>query len=148
MAIEQLLAAIRQDAKLCPQASLEHSWVISNPNESTILMATNTVQSLLSEARKEEKQARRDKWHQWTAEQEQRGSGNVYRWIRDGPRVAPTPTAAQGTDGKWRHGRTQAVAASDAAWWAIWGKPQASKPLSDNWLQHLRELPPSQSIGH
>ena len=34
------------------------------------------------------------------------------------------------------------MAASDAAWWGIWSKPQATKPLSDSWLQHLRALPP------
>ena len=44
-------------------------------------------------------------------------------------------------EGVWRHGRSQAVAASDQAWWAIWGKKQAEAPPCAEWLAHLTALP-------
>ena len=50
-------------------------------------------------------------------------------------------TAALSEDGSWQHGKQQAVAVSDQAWWNIWGKPHSTKPLSREWLQHLEALP-------
>ena len=66
----------------------------------------------------------------------------LYRWIRDGHRPAPAPTAVEVGPGRWLHGRSPAVAASDKAWWGIWGKAQSTRLLSEDWLQHLRDLPP------
>ena len=83
-----------------------------------------------------------DKWHGWLKEQSGRGSGAVYRCIREGPRPAPAMTAELDPDWHWAHGKNQAVACSDKAWGRIWAKPQSAKPLSEDWLRHLRELPP------
>ena len=51
-------------------------------------------------------------------------------------------TAAKSEDGNWKHGKQQAVAGSDQAWWSIWGKPHSDKSLSGEWLKHLEALPP------
>ena len=51
-------------------------------------------------------------------------------------------TAELAEDGHWEHGKNHAVACSDKAWWGIWGKPLSTKPISEGWLCHLRELPP------
>ena len=47
----QLLAAIRHDAKLCPQAELACRWVVLAPSEQTIDYAAQQLHRLLTEAR-------------------------------------------------------------------------------------------------
>ena len=92
-----------------------------------------------------------DQWHQWLTDHKTRGSGAVYRWVKDGPRPPITLTARCGPDGTWLHGRKQAVAACDEAWWAIWGKKQAAVPPNRSWLEHLHTLPPYPArtrLGH
>ena len=83
MAMVQMLGALNQDINVCPQAALACTWVILTPTAGTIDNAILLLQSALSEARKCEREARREKWHNWTFEQ----AGNVYRWIRDRPRT-------------------------------------------------------------
>ena len=92
-----------------------------------------------------------DQWHQWLTTHQTRGSGAVYRWIRDGPRPPIALTARCDPDGTWLHGRRQSVAACDEAWWAIWGKSQAETPPNMSWLAHLHTLPPYPAhtrLGH
>ena len=74
----QLLAAIRNDMKLCPQAALACNWVLNQPDEVTLDTAVAITQSALAEARRNDREARRDKWHAWLADQAGRGSGAVY----------------------------------------------------------------------
>ena len=81
----QLLVAIRNDLKLCPQSALACSWALYQPDSLTLDTAITLTQSALVEARRVEREARRDKWHAWLTDQAGRGSGAVYRWIRDGP---------------------------------------------------------------
>ena len=58
----QLLAAIKQDAKHCPYAALACSWVTMSPTEGTLDYAAKLLHQLPSEARKAEREARREKW--------------------------------------------------------------------------------------
>jgi len=55
---------------------------------------------------------RRDKWHQWLAEQKEAGNKEVFAWIRK-------------EDASWApsgQGKQQQLEAADAAWWGLWGK--------------------------
>ena len=140
-AVQQLMDALKQDGKKCPRVSLACCIVRGNASVANIALGLTLTEAALTDARAQERAGRRDKWHAWLQEQAGRGSGAVYRWVRDGPKQVPATTAEQAADGTWKHGKKQAVEASDRAWWAIWGRPPTGKQLSQEWLEHLRDLP-------
>ena len=128
-AVQQLLLALQQDGRNCQQVSLACSLVKHCHSPDNLTAAMAITREVLSAARQQESEGKREKWHGWLTEQMGRGSGAIYRWIRDGPKTAPPMTAAQNADGTWQHGKQQAVAVSDLAWWSIWGKTHSASPL-------------------
>ena len=134
---QQLLAALQQYGKNCQQVSLACSLVRNCLTPSNLTVALAITQEVLTAARQQEREGKRDKWHGWLVEQAGRGSGAVYRWIRDGPKTAPPMTAAKSEDGTWRHGKQQAVAVSDQAWW----RPSRSPMTGFSTWRHCRLTP-------
>ena len=140
-AVAQLRAALAKDIELCPLLAKELRVVERTASLPELESSLRLVQAAVCDAKTALRELKRDQWHQWLSANKNRGSGAIYRWVKEGPRPPITLSARTGPDGTWLHGRGQAVAACDEAWWAIWGKEQATAPPNTSWLEHLRALP-------
>ena len=109
MATEQLRTAIHRDAELCPL--LTHVCCIAEHSAELhqLELALQTAQEIVLEAKTEMRAKQRDQWHQWLDDHKSRGSGAVFRWVKEGPRPPITLTARCQLDGTWLHGRKQAA---------------------------------------
>ena len=84
------------------------------------------------------KNARREAWYSFVNDAFRRASGPVYRWIRQGPRVAPAqPVLAA----PFSPGPQGSLDRMDEFWWGLWGRPLGPPQSVYRWLRHVLHLP-------
>ena len=104
-AVAQLRAALLRDAKLCPLAALECQMAARTSALAELKLAHQAVLASARLAKTEVRAGQRDQWHQWLTDHQSRGSGVVYRWIRDGPHQPTALTARRGQEGTRQEAR-------------------------------------------